>query len=61
MKALVDAFNQEKALAGAFSVIVKIDCETDGSEHCTALLIIKCKCGGHSPLAAVFVARKCGG
>ena len=31
MKALVGAFNQEKALVGAFSVIVKTDCETDGS------------------------------
>ena len=30
MKALVGAFNQEKALVGAFSVIVKTDCETDG-------------------------------
>ena len=31
MKALVGAFNQEKA----FSVIVKTDCETDGSFHST--------------------------
>ena len=31
MKALVCAFNQEKALAGAFFVNVKTDCETDGS------------------------------
>ena len=31
MKALVGAFNQEKALVGAFSVIVKIGCGTDGS------------------------------
>ena len=31
MKALVGAFNQEKALVGAFSVIVKADCETDGA------------------------------
>ena len=31
MKALVGAFNQEKALVEAFSVIVKTDCETDGS------------------------------
>ena len=31
MKALVGAFNQEKALVGAFSVIVKTDCGTDGS------------------------------
>ena len=28
MKALIGAFNQEKALVGAFSVIVKTDCET---------------------------------
>ena len=31
MKALVGAFNQEKALVEAFSVIVKTDCETEGS------------------------------
>ena len=31
VKALVGAFNQEKALVGAFSVIVKTECETDGS------------------------------
>ena len=31
MKAVVTAFNQEKALVGAFSVIVKTECETDGS------------------------------
>ena len=31
MKALVGDFNQEKALVGAFSVIVKNDCGTDGS------------------------------
>ena len=37
MKALVGAFNQEKALVGAFSVIVKTDCETDGALHSTRL------------------------
>ena len=37
MKAVVAAFNQEKALVGAFSVIVKIDCETDGSFYSTSL------------------------
>ena len=37
MKAVVAAFNQEKALVGAFSVIVKTDCETDGS---SAALVI---------------------
>ena len=36
MKALVGAFNQEKALVGAFSVIVKTDCGTDGSFYSTA-------------------------
>ena len=35
MKVLVCAFNQEKALVGAFSVIVKTDCETDGSFYST--------------------------
>ena len=36
MKALVGAFNQEKALVGAFSVIVKIGCGTDGSFYSTS-------------------------
>ena len=31
VKALVGAFNQEKALVGAFSVIVKTGCGTDGA------------------------------
>ena len=39
MKVLVGAFNQEKALVGTFSVIVKTDCETDGSFHSTILNI----------------------
>ena len=38
MKALVGAFNHEKALAGAFTMIVKNDCETDGSS--AALIVI---------------------
>ena len=33
---LVGTFNQEKALEGAFSVIVKIDCGTDGALHSTS-------------------------
>ena len=37
MKALVDAFNLEKALVGAITVIVKTDCETDGSFYSTRL------------------------
>ena len=38
MKALVGAFNQEKALVGAFSVIVLPVVEP--MEHCTALTFI---------------------
>ena len=33
MKALVGAFNQENDLVGAFSVIVKTGCGTDGALH----------------------------
>ena len=36
MKAVVAAFNQEKALVGAFSVIVKTGCGTDGSFYSTS-------------------------
>merc|ERR1712079_758813 len=35
VKTLVGAFNQEKALVGAFSVIVKTGCGTDGSFYST--------------------------
>ena len=35
MKALVGTLNQEKALVGAFSVIVKTGCGTDGALHST--------------------------
>ena len=38
MKALVGAFNQEKALVGAFSVVVKTGCGTDGALHSTSSL-----------------------
>ena len=37
MKALVGAFNQENPLVGAFSVIVKTGCGTDGSFYSTIL------------------------
>ena len=37
VKALEGAFDQEKALLGAFSVIVKTDCETDGAVHSTSI------------------------
>ena len=36
MKALEGAFNQEKALVGAFPVIVKTGCGTDGALHSTS-------------------------
>ena len=58
MKVLVGAFNQEKALVGAFSVIVKTNCETDGL---SAALVVKAwsqtllkrsACGYHPFLAA---------
>ena len=35
VKAVVGTFNQEKALVGAFSVILKTDCEIDGSICCS--------------------------
>ena len=38
MKALVGTFNQEKALVGAFSVIVKTGCGTDVSFYSTTSL-----------------------
>ena len=34
---IVGAFNQKKALVGAFSMIVKTDCETDGALHSTII------------------------
>ena len=39
MKALVGAFNHEKALVGAFSVIVKTNCETNGSSAALVVLL----------------------
>ena len=36
MKALVGTFNQENALVGAFSVIVRTGCGTDGALHSTS-------------------------
>ena len=36
MKALVGTFKQEKALVGAFSVIVKTGCGTDGPIYSTS-------------------------
>ena len=50
MKALVGAFNKEKALVGAFSVIVKTECETDGDGSYAALLYS----GVHTWILRVF-------
>ena len=36
VKAIVDTFNQEKALVEAFSVVLKTDCETDESLYSTS-------------------------
>ena len=52
MKALVGAFNQEKALVGAFSVIVETDCGTDGSFYSTTHVILPAQ------LAASVMERK---
>ena len=40
MKAIVGTFNQEKALVGAFSMIVKTGCATDGSFYSTSNYIL---------------------
>ena len=54
MNAVAAAFNQEKALVGAFSVIVKTGCGTDGSFYSTNLNVyflttvfraeLRCRC-----------------
>ena len=49
MKVLVGAFNQEKALVGAFSVIVQLVVEP--MEHYTALLVAVVR-GGAGPAPA---------
>ena len=47
MKAEVATFNQEKALVGAFSVIVKTGCGTDGAlQHSTNSHIVQPEDGG---------------
>ena len=40
VKVVVAAFNKEKALVGAFSVIVKTGCGTDGSFYSTSYNLI---------------------
>ena len=55
VKALIGTFNQEKALVGAFSVIVKSDCGTDGSLYSTTYLSVP---GEHAePPGGVHAAR----
>ena len=43
VKVLVGAFNQEKALIGAFYVIVKTGWGTDGSFYSTSCVLLKAK------------------
>ena len=45
MKEVVAAFNQEKALVGAFSVIVKTDRETDWSSAALVISLITASAG----------------
>ena len=46
MKALVGAFNQERALVGAFSINVKTGCGTDRALHSTILHLLMLQAGG---------------
>ena len=61
MKVLVAAFNQEKALVGAFSVIVKTDCESNGSfystSHYTYLILGKRSLGKTGPRRPPFIKQ----
>ena len=54
MKAIVGAFNQEKALVGAFSVIVKTE-KTDGSF--AALVLSNLVCDGSVPACLLSGSR----
>ena len=54
MKALVGAFNQEKALAGAFSVIVQPVVEP--MDRFTALLINLSRCEGSARIFGVGIS-----
>ena len=51
MKAVVAAFNKEKALVGAFSVIVKTDYETDGSSAALTVTHLASQPRSHRPAA----------
>ena len=55
MKAIVVAFNKEKVLVGAFSVIVNTDCETDGS---SAGLVTRSSVSPIRPHQQTFSAAK---
>ena len=59
VKALVGAFNQEKALVGAISVIVKTDCETDGSSAALVISLItaSARCFEYFLLLLLFTLR----
>ena len=57
VKSLLGAFNQEKALIGAFSVIVKTDCETNGS---SAALVDSPLCPGDIHISQARAGRPLG-
>ena len=57
MKAVGAAFNQEKALVGAFSVIVKTGCETDGALQSTSHIITATEDPGSPVVVSAGVER----
>ena len=57
MKALVGAFNQEKALVGAFSVIVKTGCGADGALHSTTMDTMDRVAVGHARPESVDIIQ----
>ena len=60
MKALVGAFNQEKARVGAFSVIVKTGCGTDGSIFGTKLVLSHSSCARSADMLLLQAEEVCG-
>ena len=58
MKVLLGAFNQEKALVGAFSVIVKTGCGTDGALHITTAECAGLRCNDGSQMGTIRAGRR---
>ena len=57
MKALLGSFNQEMAIVGALSVIVKTDCGTDGSFYSTSQYGVTLEPGDRCQFTVVLGAR----